>query len=218
MTLDIPCEYERPDWRSNKAKSDAHLEFVSERIKIGKVTKKMSSMSLAPAKSPAIAQSQLHEAQAQDSQAQTTESFRKTTYRYDGMPSDHDAALSSMLDYPFDNSVVASRFDMANGFAYSNDTTLDVATPCATLRSSESIDEPTYIYNTNASDNTNTNSTTRPEESLLDHISATSCVTSPEEKHAEGLNSDVPSQFYAGDAESFRGDLLWQEAFDLPYR
>ena len=140
------------------------------------------------------------------------ESFQQKTSQHNGMPWNDHAAMATMSSYPFEDSVVDNALDMANEFAYDNNTRLDVSDSYATLRSSGTIDEPAYIYNTN-----NANAPVRLDETVLhqNNTFATSSIPLPGETHAESLDPDAPSQFYAGDAESFQDDQLWFEAFNL---
>jgi len=181
-------------------------------------------MSLEPPKAQATAQRQLDSRQAQELQVPAPESFQHSSYRHNGMASDDrtasddHAAMSTMSSYLFEDSIVdngsdmANGFDVADGFAYDNNTRFDASESYATLRSSGFADEPAYIYNTN-----NANITARRDATVLDqnNIFAISSLPSSEETHAGSLDSDAPSQFYAGDAESFQGDQLWSEAFSF---
>jgi len=120
-----------------------------------------------------------------------------------------------MSNDPFDESVgangldIANGLDMTNGFAYEDGTSSNVYDPCAVLHSSGFI--------TGSFDVDNTNYTTQLEEPVLDrnNMSASGFVPDPEENYVGDLDSDAPSQFYAGDAEELQGDLMWQEAYGL---
>ena len=126
------------------------------------------------------------------------------------MPWNDHAAMSTLSSYPFEDSVVDNTFDVANEFAYDNNTRLDVSGSYATLRSTEAINGPDYIHNID-------NIMARIHETVLDqnNIHITSSIPPIEEDYAGILNSDEPSQFYAGDGEELQGDLMWQEAYDF---
>jgi len=189
---------------------EAHHRVISERIKMTRVTNKLSGMSLKPSKLQATtAQRQLDSKQAQELQVPAPESFQHSSYWHNG-PWNDNAALSTMSSFPFEDSVVDNTFDMANEFAYDNNTRSDGSGSDATLRSTEAINGPNYIHNMD-------NITARIHETVLhqNNIHIISSMPPIEEDYAGVLNSDKPSQFYAGDGEELQGDLMWQETYGL---